>query len=127
MQQAGNRKTRSRSLQYPAGIEIGANAALRECTLRDVSQEGALLVVEDAHTLPDQFDLVLGYEGAARRSCRVLSRSGAEIKVEFVAAPANAAWRAQDQADARNGRDKPPETADSTDSDQVDIDTLPVS
>ena len=127
MQAAGKRKNPIRSVQYPASIEVGGQLVQPLCTLYDVSQEGAQLVVADPHTLPNEFTLVLGYEGKTRRFCRVTWRSGADIGVKFMAHPGSAGQHSHAEpsgsnepaADARIGNTEP------VDIERVDIDNLP--
>lgn len=59
----------------------GLRAAI-DCTVRDVTEKGARLVVESPIGVPDQFDLV--QSGAAPRFCRVVWRKPTQIGVEFI-------------------------------------------
>jgi hypothetical protein len=83
MQQPEKRKTQRRTVRYPAAIELDDGVTMIQCTLCDASQEGAQLIVGDASKLPDQFTLVLGYDGTARRLCHVVRRAGNQVGVEF--------------------------------------------
>ncbi len=94
MQQADKRKNLRRSIRYPGVIELGEGQSPIQCTLCDASQEGAQLLIDDARQLPDNFVLVLGYDGTARRLCRVVWRSEAQVGVEFVKRLPNAPRRA---------------------------------
>lgn len=49
----------------------------------DVSQTGARLVLETNDELPDRFLLLLTRNGGARRSCRVVWRTGVTVGVKF--------------------------------------------
>jgi hypothetical protein len=78
------RKNLRRSISYPAMIDIGDGSPLRECSLCDASQEGAQLTVADTASLPDQFMMVLSFDGAARRRCRVVWKNERQVGIEFV-------------------------------------------
>lgn len=54
-----------------------------ECIVLDVSRSGARLRVDDSLALPDEFDLLLSYQGERQR-VRVRWRRQKEIGVEFV-------------------------------------------
>lgn len=59
----------------------GLRAAI-DCTVRDISEKGARLVVESPIGVPDRFDLV--QNGVAPRFCRVVWRKATQIAVEFI-------------------------------------------
>lgn len=54
-----------------------------ECIVLDVSRSGARLRINDSLALPDEFDLLLSYEGERQR-VRLRWRRQKEIGVEFV-------------------------------------------
>ena len=113
MQTAEKRKNRRRTIRYPGSIELGDGAPSIQCTLCDASREGAQLVVDDPKHLPDKFSLVLGYDGTARRLCRVKWRTETQVGVEFVTPPQNARpWR------TGPARDRVAEANDSPDIDR---------
>jgi hypothetical protein len=89
MQSAEKRKAVRRMLTYPAWINLGDGSPVQECSLCDASQRGAQLAVADPDSIPDRFVLALSADGAATRQCRVVWRTGNQIGVEFVKAPAN--------------------------------------
>lgn len=62
-----------------AAIQADAKAPPVECTIRDISQTGAMIELEGAE-VPDDFTLVFS------RHCRVIRRSkdGDKIGVEFL-------------------------------------------
>ena len=62
-----------------AAIAADDASASLECTIRDISQTGALIEVESAD-VPDDFTLVFS------RQCRVIRRSkdGSKLGVEFL-------------------------------------------
>jgi PilZ domain len=53
-----------------------------ECTVRDLSDAGACLLVESPVGIPDEFDLVLDCEKTPRH-CRALWTRANKIGVEF--------------------------------------------
>ena len=53
-----------------------------ECTVRNLSDTGACLVVTSQVGVPDDFDLVLDSDRSVRR-CHVEWRTGAKIGVSF--------------------------------------------
>jgi hypothetical protein len=91
MPPAEKRKTTRRALRYPAMIERDDESALLKCELYDASQEGAHLHIDDPKAVPDEFTLLLGYDGSARRRCKVKWRTESEIGVEFKKMPQAAA------------------------------------
>ncbi|MCX7312743.1 MAG: PilZ domain-containing protein [Hyphomicrobiales bacterium] len=84
MQAGEKRKTPRRSMSYPAFLDVGADKPPVKCTLCDASQEGAQLAVANPAELPNEFILALSSNGAARRRCRVVWRTEAQIGVEFL-------------------------------------------
>jgi hypothetical protein len=84
MQPPEKRKSIRRTVTYPAFLDLGDGAPARECTLCDVSQEGAQLAVAAPNSLPNEFILALSSDGAARRRCRVMWRTDARVGVEFL-------------------------------------------
>lgn len=87
MSAAEKRKNLRRPISYPALIDVGDGSPPRECSLCDASQEGAQLTVADPASLPDQFMLVLSFDGAARRRCRTVWKNNRQIGVEFLKEP----------------------------------------
>jgi hypothetical protein len=55
---------------------------LRQCSLSEVSARGATIASESA--MPDTFDLFLSLDSKQGRRCRVISRAGLEVGVEFL-------------------------------------------
>ena len=53
-----------------------------ECTIRNLSDSGALLEIKSA--VPDDFTLIIKPEGI-KRSCHVIWRSGSRIGITFFA------------------------------------------
>lgn len=64
-------------------IMINENAHKIDCTVRDLSDSGARLVVPSStFGVPSEFKLAVGI--APPRACRVVRRTLSEIAVEFV-------------------------------------------
>ena len=116
MQTADKRRKVRRTLRYPATIDGGDDADPRPCTLCDASQDGAQILVDDPASVPDQFTLVLGYDGTARRRCRVVWRSDTQVGVEFIGIPKTFQRTHAGSDDAAAG---------SGSNDSFDIDSLP--
>jgi hypothetical protein len=55
------------------------------CSIADVSETGAKLLVKDPASLPDEFLLRLNPD--LRKWCRVVWRGDGQIGIEFIAAP----------------------------------------
>lgn len=55
------------------------------CTLVDISDTGARLIVEDTSEVPDRFTIVMTEQGVPRRSCRLIWRGETDIGVVFEA------------------------------------------
>jgi hypothetical protein len=56
-----------------------------ECSIADVSEIGAKLIVKDPASIPDEFLLRLGPN--LRKWCRVVWRGAGRIGIEFIATP----------------------------------------
>jgi hypothetical protein len=56
-----------------------------DCTVRNLSTMGALLVVTSVVGVPDTFDLQIS--DGAKHSCRVVRRTPTQLGIEFLAAP----------------------------------------
>jgi hypothetical protein len=67
----------------PCWISLPGSTVLRQCSLRDVSDQRA--TVASSTPLPDTFDLFLTLDSKLGRRCNVVSRSGDEVDVEFSA------------------------------------------
>jgi hypothetical protein len=70
-------------LNVPAWIEVGNSALLERCTLIDLSEKGARLVVGDISHLTDHFCLYLTRVGHVPQRCRILWRRDHQVGVEF--------------------------------------------
>jgi len=105
MPPAEKRKTTRRALRYPAMIEPDDGSALIRCELCDASEVGAQLHVNDPNGVPEEFTLLLGYDGTARRRCKVKWRTDCEIGVEFKKMPQPTASRRTETADSAEADD----------------------
>ena len=75
------RTTRHRVLQGGA-ISFHYLGAKIDCTVRNLSESGACLLVQSPIGIPDDFDLVLDREKTPRR-CHVAWRTANRIGVKF--------------------------------------------
>src|SRR5215208_1065281 len=73
-----------RDARYGVWIAYGDDRTLVPCTLLDVSQSGARLMLSGNEDVPDKFVLLLSEHGRARRQCRVAWRRKDKVGVEFV-------------------------------------------
>jgi hypothetical protein len=106
------RRNLRRTVTYPAYIDLGDGNPPLECSLRDASQEGALLAVAVSKALPDEFTLALSLDGAARRHCKVAWRKDGLIGVQFMR---------EGRASGRPTRGRPASAAPAN---KVDVDTI---
>ncbi|MFZ0608715.1 MAG: PilZ domain-containing protein [Xanthobacteraceae bacterium] len=79
-----SRSSKRRLVLHGARIAGIDGSAPESCRILDVSASGARLQVTDPGHLPDLFLLLLSRDGALRRQCAVVWRSGRTIGVEFV-------------------------------------------
>jgi hypothetical protein len=119
MQATEKRKNPRRPVRYPATIEVEGGAAPLPCTLCDASDEGAQIQIKDPASLPDEFTLVLGYDGTARRNCKVMWRSDVQVGVEFKKPP-----KPESRPHPRSRAAGAARTSESKASDGIDIDSL---
>ncbi len=77
------RKKPLRQFLYRAKILTSEKGPPRSCSISDISQSGARLVLEKDAELPPRFLLLLTSQGGARRICRLVWRTGLTIGVEF--------------------------------------------
>ena len=69
-------------------IAVKKGAQLQGCFVWDESDHGAKLTVDNPADLPDTFYLYFSTHFGSRRHCRVAWRSGNQVGVEFLSAPA---------------------------------------
>jgi PilZ domain len=80
------RKKERRPFRMIARISIDSNTTLIPCTLSDISEIGARVLLEDDQgDLPIIFRLILA-PGGPRRECRVIWRDGITVGVAFIGA-----------------------------------------
>ena len=75
------RVSRHRTLKS-GKILVHAHTSLVDCTVRNLSPKGALLVVPSLAGIPESFQLILEAQGA-RHECRVIWRGENRLGVEF--------------------------------------------
>ena len=79
-----SRRKPRRQLRYGASILTEPGQTPRECTISDVSEIGARLVIEgSSEELPPRFVLLLTKDGSPRRTCRIVWREGSKVGVAF--------------------------------------------
>jgi hypothetical protein len=76
------RKHRRRSLSYSA--KIRADGSEVSCTMSDVSESGARLILAGNQQIPDRFVLLLAADDGPRRHCQVVWRDATIVGVRFV-------------------------------------------
>jgi hypothetical protein len=77
------RKKPRRQFHYTARILTDDESPPIACSIADISETGARLMLEHDQELPENFLLLLTANGGARRNCRVVWRTEAVIGVEF--------------------------------------------
>ena len=77
------RRSLRENVQFPAWIDIGNGAAPRDCTVLDVSEDGARIMVAFPAELPKEFYLVLSKQGTRRR-CQLVWRSDEEVGISYL-------------------------------------------
>ncbi len=70
-------------VRFPAWVDIGNGAPLRDCTVLDVSDDGVRIALAAPAELPEQFHLVLSRSGARRR-CRLAWRTQQEAGLSYL-------------------------------------------
>jgi hypothetical protein len=78
------RKKKRRFVSHGARIVLADSSLLEGCRIIDISGTGARLEVKNCDAVPDQFILLLSYDGRLRRQCSVVWRSETAIGIEFV-------------------------------------------
>jgi hypothetical protein len=76
-------RRKSFRLEWNTPALICYGEVTRTCTLADLSNGGAKVVVVQAETVPDEFTLRLPHRQGGIRPCRVLRRSANTIAVAF--------------------------------------------
>jgi hypothetical protein len=78
------RKSRRRIVRHPAMILNSDKSIIGQCTMLDVSANGAKIKLQVGDQVPDKFILVLSKGGKVSRLCKVSWRKETEIGVQFV-------------------------------------------
>jgi hypothetical protein len=82
---AKDRRTATRrGVTWTALIIDSAGRPVCECTIVNVSSNGARLVLHGPVELPSSFLLVLSKNGGVRRRCQVIRRESEAVGVKFV-------------------------------------------
>ncbi len=77
------RREASRHRTLKAGkIVVHPHTSVFDCTVRNLSPKGALLIVASLAGIPDKFDLMVGDAGE-QHPCRVVWRGEDRLGVEF--------------------------------------------
>jgi PilZ domain len=82
--QAELRRYRRQLLRYGASILVDQRGTTRPCSISDISESGARLLLEHDAELPEKFILLLTPKGDARRICRLVWRDGNVLGVSFL-------------------------------------------
>ena len=83
-----------RTINEPAWIERASNSILERCTLVNVCEIGARLMIGDVYDLPESFVLHLTRGSETGRQCWVIWQRNHEVGVEFCATGNSANKRA---------------------------------
>src|SRR5262249_20286073 len=79
----GRRGVRRVTVNIPAWIEVGDSTLLERCTLVDLTDEGAKLVIGDISHLTDHFRLYVTRRRHLSQRCRIVWRRDHQVGVEF--------------------------------------------
>ena len=111
-----DRRTAQRRGIHWKALMIGATGQpIGECTIVDVSNSGARLLLENAIEPPDSFVLIMARNGDVRRHCEVTWRDDESVGVKFVRPRVTERARtAQSSAIARLTAKKKSEVADAS-------------
>ena len=84
---ARDRRRTDRRRVLKAGIIAFNNRhSALPCAIRDLSETGARLALNGPINAPDTFELIVELDGI-EASCKVISRRGSELRVQFLASP----------------------------------------
>jgi hypothetical protein len=76
------RRAQRESTYKAARIGSGSGRAALHCGVRNLSDTGACLRVDDTHAVPESFHLVFD-SGEPSRQCRVVWRNARQVGVRF--------------------------------------------
>jgi len=74
-------------VEQAAWIDADDGSQVRDCTLWDVSEAGARIVIGSPAEVPQEFSLVFSSDGSIRRRCQVIWRSDQQIGARYLTAP----------------------------------------
>jgi hypothetical protein len=80
---ADRRREVRRRLGIPSVVYVPKTRLRFSCTVVDLSQRGARVHCDEAHSLPDSFVLFINGAEAISRVCDVVRRTGATLGVRF--------------------------------------------
>ena len=78
------RRSKRKALRYTANILTNKDGSTCPCTISDISETGARLLLYDDCELPDTFVLLLTSNGKAQRFCNLVWRDGKTIGVKVL-------------------------------------------
>jgi hypothetical protein len=81
--QAELRRKPRRHFHYNASVLLDATSSPRRCSISDISETGARIMLESECELPERFILLLTPSGEARRHCRLVWKNGLSAGVAF--------------------------------------------
>ena len=76
-----------RALNEPVWIERASSRILERCTLINLCEAGARLMISDVHDLPEKFALHVTRGSEPGRQCRVIWQRNHDVGVEFLKTP----------------------------------------
>jgi hypothetical protein len=85
------RLARRTYLDRQAWVSLNSERSPVDCTVADISEIGAKIVVKLNMEIPQEFDLLLTADGAVRRRCVVVWQSSDEIGLTFIGRKASRA------------------------------------
>ena len=88
--QAELRRKARRQFHYNASVLLDATSSPRPCSIADISETGARIMLASECELPERFILLLTPSGEARRHCRLVWKTGLSAGVAFPTPPAQA-------------------------------------
>jgi hypothetical protein len=85
--QAELRRHRRQTLRYAASVLVDQNGTTLPCSISDISESGARLLLQQDAELPEKFILLLTPQGDPRRICQLAWRDGKVLGVRFLQRP----------------------------------------
>jgi hypothetical protein len=78
------RRSLREHVNFPAWIQVDPGSQSHECTVLDVSEDGARIMVPSSVRLPREFWFILSKSDIRRRRCRMVWRSNDQIGVFYL-------------------------------------------